>query len=182
MVSIASHLEEGKLPGRLFWNETAYHDETLGRFPSPGFVFELRDPEPWRNLLVTQTSKVSLNGFGDSGHNGIASRNSLKILGNSMVVEGRVGPCTDLSNPRRRLGEAPVQNLDGVRGWMDIPGEVNPFPDIAGLSLETEKGLVRGTSSLLWVETHSSSLLLAIDGQDFGIEIEDHRGDGVGFH
>jgi hypothetical protein len=69
-----------------------------------------------------------------------------------------------------------------MRSWMDIAREINSLPDIAGLSFETEKGLIGGTSSLLWVETHFGSLLLAIDGQDFGIEIEDHRGDGVGFH
>jgi len=65
---------------------------------------------------------------------------------------------------------------------MDIAREVDSFPDIARLSLETEKGLIGGTSSLLWVETHFGSLMLAIDSQDFGIEIEDYRGDRVWFH
>jgi hypothetical protein len=126
MVGIASHLEEGKLPGRLFGNETPYHDEALGRLPSPGFVFELGHPEPRKDFLVGKTPKVSLNRLGDSGHNGIESGDFLKILGNGMVVEGRIGPCTDLSNTRRQLGDTSFQNLDGVRSRMDIPREVDP--------------------------------------------------------
>ena len=106
----------------------------------------------------------------------------MKILGNGMIVEGRIGSCADLSNPGRQLGKTSVQNLDGVRSRMDIAREVDAFPDIARLSLETEKGLIGGTPSLLWVETHFGSLLLAIDSQDFGIEIEDYRGDRVWFH
>ena len=181
MVGIASHLEKRKLPGRFFWDETSYHDEALSGFPSQGFVFELAHPEPREDFLVMQTSKVSLNWFGDSGHDGIESRNFLKVLRYCMVVEGRIGPCTDFSNTRRQLGEASVQNLDGVRSRMDISREVNSFPDMARPPLETEKGLIGGTSSLLWAEPHFGSLLLAIDAQDFGIEIEDYRGDGVGF-
>jgi hypothetical protein len=58
MVGIASHLEKGKLPGRLFGNEASHHDKALGRFPSPGFVFELGHPEPREDFLVRKTSKV----------------------------------------------------------------------------------------------------------------------------
>ena len=182
MVGVASHLEEGKLPGRLFGNETPYHDEALGRFPSPGLVFELGHPESRKDFLVRKTPKVSLNRFGNSGHNGIEGGDFLKIFGNCMVVESRIGPCTDLSNPRRQLGDASLQNPDGVGSRMDIAREVDPFPDIACFSLETEKRLIRRASSLLGVEPHFGSLLLAIDGQDFGIEVEDHRGEGIGLH
>jgi hypothetical protein len=182
MVGIASHLEKRELPGGLVGNKTPHHDEALSGFPSPRFVFELGHPEPGKDLLVMQTSKASLNRFGDSGHNGIERRDSLKILGNCMVVEGRIGSYTDLSNTRGQLGDAFFQNLDGVRSWMDIAREIDSFPDIARLSFETEKGLIRGPSPLLRIEPHSGSLLLSIDSENFGIEVEDYGGERIGFH
>jgi hypothetical protein len=65
---------------------------------------------------------------------------------------------------------------------MDIPREVDSFPDIARLPLEAEKGLIGRTSSLFGIETNPGSLLLAIDRQDLCIEVEDHRGYGIGFY
>jgi hypothetical protein len=65
-----------------------------------------------------------------------------------MIVEGRIGPHANLSNTRRQLGEAFFQDLDGVRSWMDIAGEIDSFPDIACLALEAEKGLIGRAPSL----------------------------------
>lgn len=64
---------------------------------------------------------------------------------------------------------------------MDIAREVISFPNVACLAFKTQKGLIRRTPSLLGVEPHFGSLLLAIDGQDFGVEIENHRREHMGF-
>jgi hypothetical protein len=65
---------------------------------------------------------------------------------------------------------------------MDIAREINPFPDIASFAFEAKKWLIRRTPSLFGVETYAGSLLLAIDGDHFGIQVEDHRRRGSGFH
>lgn len=182
MVGVSGHLEKRKLPGRFFGYEAPHDDEALGSIPPPRFVFELGEPKPRRGFLVRKTSKVLLDRLGDPGDNSIEGRDFLEIFGNRMVVEGRIGPYPNLSDAGRQHRDTFFQNLDCVRSWMDIPREVDPFPDIARLSLETEKGLIGRTSPLFWIEANLGSLLLAINGQDFGIEIEDHRRDGFGFH
>jgi len=90
LVGISSHLEEGKLPGRLLWKKKSNYYESLSGFPSPGFVFKFRDPDSWRDLFVTETRKAVLNGFGDPGHNSIKGRDFLEKLDNRMAVEGRI--------------------------------------------------------------------------------------------
>ena len=103
LVGISSHLEEGELPGRVLWKKTSNYDESLSGFPSPGFVFEFRDPDSRRDLFVTKTPKAVLNGFGDPGHNSIKGRDFLEKLDDRMVVEGRIAPDSNLSNPGGKL-------------------------------------------------------------------------------
>ena len=182
MVGIPRHLEERKLPGRLFGNKTPDHDKALSGFPSPRFVFELGKPKPRRDLLVRKTSEVSLDRLGDPCNNGIESRHFLKVLGNYMIVESRVGPYANLSNIGRQLGDAFFQNLDGVRSRMGIAGEVDPFPDIACFPLETEEGLIGRAPSLFGIEPHFGTLLLSIHRQHFGVEVEDDGRERIGSH
>lgn len=182
MVSISRHLEERELPGRFFGDETSHHDEALSGFPFPGFVFEFGEPKSRRDLFVSKTTQLSLNRLGDLGNDRIGARDLHNILGQGMVVEGRVAPHTDVPDTGRKFGEALLQNIDAVGNGMHIAREINAFPDIACFSFEAEKGLIGRTSSLLWIESDSGSFLLAVDGQNLGIEIEDHRGEGIGFH
>ena len=62
---------------------------------------------------------------------------------------------------------------------MDIARKIASLPDIACFPFEAEKRLIGRTSSLLGVESNPGTLLLAVDCQDLGIEIEDHRGGGT---
>jgi hypothetical protein len=48
------------------------------------------------------------------------------------------------------------------------------MPEIFGDSIETEKGMIRGTTPLLGIVTDPSHLLFAIKDKYGGIEIEDH--------
>lgn len=182
MVSIFRHLEERELPGRFFGDETSHHDEALSGFPFQGFVFEFGEPKSRRDLFVSKTTQLSLNRLGDLGNDRIGARDLHNILGQGMVVEGRVAPHTDVPDTGRKFGKALLQNIDAVGNGMHIAREINAFPDIACFSFEAEKGLIGRTSSLLWIESDSGSFLLAVDGQNLGIEIEDHRGEGIGFH
>jgi hypothetical protein len=68
-----------------------------------------------------------------------------------------------------------------MRSRNNIAREVDSFPDIACLPFETERRLLGMASWLLGVETHFGAFLLPIDGQNLGIEIEAHGGDGSGF-
>jgi hypothetical protein len=63
---------------------------------------------------------------------------------------------------------------------MNIARKITSLPNVACFPLEAEKRLIGGTSSLFGVESNPGTLLLAIDRQDLGIEIEDHRGGGIG--
>lgn len=182
LVGIPSHLEKRELPGGFLWNETANDDESLGRFPSPGFVFELRGPESRGDFFVMEASKVVLDGFGNPSHNGIEGRNFLKELDNRMVVEGRIGPHPDLSNSRGKLQEVSFQKLYGMGSGMNISRQIDALPEISGFAFEAEKGLIRGSSPFPGIVTHSGSFLLTIDRKNLGIEIEDHRREGIGFH
>ncbi|MEM3112624.1 MAG: hypothetical protein QXY90_06255, partial [Candidatus Anstonellales archaeon] len=129
LVGISSHLEKRELPGGFLWDETANDDESWGRFPSPGFVFELRDPTPRGDFFVMETSKVVLDGFGNPSHNGIEGRNFLKKFDNRMVVEGRIGPDPNLSNSRGKLQEASFQELYGMGSGMNISRQIDTLPD-----------------------------------------------------
>ena len=65
---------------------------------------------------------------------------------------------------------------------MRIAREIGPFPDIPGFAFEAKERLIRRTTSLFGVEPDASSLLLAIDRDHVGIQVEDHGGKRVGFH
>ena len=65
---------------------------------------------------------------------------------------------------------------------MRIAREIRPFPDIAGFPLEAKERLIRWPASLFGVEPYPGSLLLAIDRDHVGIQVEDHGGKGVGLH
>ena len=182
MVSISRHLEERELPGRFFGDETSHHDEALSGFPFPGFVFEFGEPKSRRDLFVSKTTQLSLNRFGNLGNDRIGARDLHNILGQGMVVEGRVAPHTDVPDTGRKFGKALLQNIDAVGNGMHIAREINAFPDIACFSFEAEKGLIGRTPSLFGVEPYSGSLLLSIDRQHFGVEVEDHRGNRIGLY
>jgi hypothetical protein len=70
-------------------------------------------------------------------------------------------------------------------GWCGAPDEHCPrdtsLPDIAS-STEAKERLIRRAASLFGVEPYAGSLLLAIDRDHIGIQVEDHGGKGVGFH
>jgi hypothetical protein len=182
MVGVASHFEEGELPGRFLWNETANYYESLGCSPSPWFVFKLRNPKPRRDFLVVKAPKVVLDRFGDPSHNGIEGRNSLEKLHDRMIVECRVTPHTNLSDPGGQFRNTPLQKLYGMGSGMDIARQIDSLPDISCFPFETEEGLIGRPSSFLWIVANSGSLLLTIDSKDFGIEIEYCRREGIGFH
>jgi hypothetical protein len=182
MVGVSSHLEKRKLPGRFFGDEAPHNDKALGSIPPPRFVFEFGEPKPRRGLLVRKASEESLDRLGDPGDNRIECGDSLEVFGNRMIVEGRIGSDPNLSNSRRQLGDTFFQNPDGMRSRMDIAGEVDSFPDIARLPLETEKRLIGRASPLLGVEAHFGALLLPINSQNLGIEIEDHGNKRMGLH
>ena len=182
MVGVSGHFEKRKLPGRFFGYEAPHDDESLRSIPPPWFVFELGEPNPRGDFFVGKTSEVLLDRLGDPGDNSIESRDFLEVFGNRMIVEGRVGSYPNLSDAGRQHRDAFFQNLDCVRSRMDVSRQVDPFPDIARLPLETEKGLVGGTPSLFWIEANLGSLLLSIDCQNLCIEVEDDRGDGIGLH
>ena len=65
---------------------------------------------------------------------------------------------------------------------MRIAREIRPFPDIAGLAFEAKERLIRRAASLFGVEPDAGSLLLAIDCDHVGIQVEDHGRKGIGFH
>ena len=98
LIGISGHLEERKLPGRLLGDPTSDDDETLDPFPTPGLVFELGQPDPWRDLLVSKAPEGSSNRSGDPSPDGIARRNVLEVFGQGMIVEGRVGPNANPAN------------------------------------------------------------------------------------
>jgi hypothetical protein len=182
LVGISSHLEKGELPRGFLWKETSYHHKALGCFPSPGFVFELRNPESRRDLLVMKTPKVMLDRLGDPGYDGIESWDFLEILCDSMVVEGRVATHANLSYPRGQLRDTSLQEVYCMGSGMDISRKIHSLPYISCFAFETKEGLIGRPSSFLGIVAHFGSFLLAIDSQDFGIEIEDYRGEGLGFH
>ena len=182
LVGISPHLEEGELPGRFLWKKTSNDDESLSGFPSPGFVFEFRAPDSRRDLLVTKPPKVMLDRLGDSSHNGIEGLNFLEKFDDRMVVEGRIAPDSNLSNSRGQLRYASLQEIDGMRSRMDIAREIDSFPNISCFAFEAEKGLIGRPSPFLWIVAHPGSFLLTVDRKNLGIEVDDHRGERIGFH
>jgi len=65
---------------------------------------------------------------------------------------------------------------------MDIAREIDSFPNISCFAFEAEKGLIGRPSPFLWIVADPGSFLLTVDRKDLGIEIEDHRGERIGFH
>jgi len=182
MVGISGHFEERKLPGGFFGNEAPDDNEALGSLPANRFVFELGQPGLRKNFFVGKRAEVSPNGSGDFGHNGVGTWDGLDIFDHAVVVEGGIGTCPDISNARWQFGKALLQKRDGVGHWIRIAREIGPFPDIPGFAFEAKERLIRRTTSLFGVEPDASSLLLAIDRDHVGIQVEDHGGKGIGFH
>ena len=182
MVRIPGHLEERHLPGRFFGNEAPDDNEALRSLPANRFVFELCHPNLRKNFLVRKRAEVSPDGFGNPGHNGVGTWDRLDIFGEAVVVERRIGTHPNISDARWQFGEAFLQKRDGVGHRMSIAREIGSFPDIAGFAFEAKERLIRRAASLFGVEPDTGSLLLAIDRDDVGIQVEDHGGKRVGFH
>ena len=72
--------------------------------------------------------------------------------------------------------------MDRVGQRMRIAREIRPFPDIAGFALEAKERLIRRAASLFGVESYAGSLLLTVDCDHVGIQVEDHGGKGFGLH
>jgi hypothetical protein len=162
--------------------KTSNYYESLNGFPSPGFVFEFRDPDSRRDFFVMETPKVMLDRLGDSSHNGIEGLNFLEKLDDRMIVEGRVASHTKLSDLGGQLQNTSLQKVYGMGCRMDIAREIDSFPYISCFAFEADKGLIGRPSSFFGIVAHSGSFLLAIDRKDLGVEIEDYRGERSGFH
>ena len=182
MVGISGHLEKRELPRGFFGNEAPDDNEALCSLPAHRFVFELCQPGLRKNFLVGKRAEVSPNGFGNPGDNGVGTGDFLDIFGDAVVVEGGIGSHSDISNTRGQFGEALLQKRDGVGYRMCIAREIRPLPDIAGFAFEAKERLIRRAASLFGVESYAGSLLLTIDGDHVGIQVEDHGEKGFGLH
>jgi len=57
---------------------------------------------------------------------------------------------------------------------MGISGPEFPVPEIFGHSIETEKGMIRGTPPFLGIVPDPSHFLFAIKDKNGGIQVEDY--------
>jgi len=89
------------------------------------------------------------------------------------IEETRIGADPDLTHPRRDFGKAGRQQVYGAVTGVHVAGAEFPMPEISRLSLEANPGMIGGTTVLAWIVADVGLLLMPVQGQHRGIQVED---------
>ena len=154
---------------------TADYDETMRLLPIARLIVEAsRLPAVLPEGMITKILNLLLNRGGHFGYDRVTGVFLVERLDKFVVVESRIGADADtVEILRYLLFDGRPQGLSsGSR--MGISRTQNPMPDIPAVSLETDQGMITGTSGLGWVVADFGSFdFPAEDRQDGRIEIED---------
>lgn len=90
-----------------------------------------------------------------------------------VVVKAFVCADYDVTGACWNLGEAGSQKLENAAGSMNISGTQLAMPEVLGLPLETQQGVVASSPALDRVVTNARLFLFPVDHQHRRVQVED---------
>jgi len=185
MINVAGIFEQSQLLGflRIFWNRTTNHNETmlvvpllmnvLEEFPRLPAIVEFVEPAP---LRFGFESRIFL------GHDDVTTASGVEESNYSLSVESRIHPEANAASGdfRGSLVQAHLQELDRSGRGSGISRAQSSVPEFLAMCFETEERMIRPSSRFLGIVANSSTLLFAVNSNDYRIQIENQAGAFVG--
>lgn len=91
-----------------------------------------------------------------------------------VVVKARIRAHPYLTRRSGQLRKAGPEQPNGSTGGMHIACAEFPLPEISGLPLEADEGMIRGSAALARIVPNMRSLLMPVQGQHRRVQIEQH--------
>lgn len=176
LVMVLPLFEEGQLFGGFFGLRSSDDDEAIGMRPSKRLVMELGRFHASGGRGITKMREFPFDRSGQLGDEDEEGVMRLDPFHELMVVEPFIGTDQDGSDSFRDLGETSGQKVLRTGGGMGVPGSEFPMPEVFGDSFEAEERVIRGATSLERIIPDTGTLLLSIEDQDGGIDVEDEAG------
>ncbi len=173
LVVILAKLEEGQLLARFFGLGPADDDKAIGPRPPNGLIAELRHVDATAGTHILQMRQLAFDRGRQAGDNHEPSPLRVEPLDQRVVVKPFVRADNHQPDPGRNLPEARRKQVAGSTGRMDIARPQLAMPEVFGPPLEAEQRVVRRPTALDRVVADPCALLIAIDHQDGGVDIED---------
>lgn len=101
-------------------------------------------------------------------------------LDHLVVVEPGIRANPDLVHRFGQLTEARLEQLDRPPGGVDVAGPQFPMPAVLGLPLEADQRVVRGAPPLAWIVANARLLLMPVQRQHRGVQVQQDPAEGVG--
>ena len=173
VVVILVELEERQLGGGLLGLRASHHDEPVGMRPASRLVAELGDLDPTTWAGIPQVRQLAFDGGRPARDDHEAGSLPFEPLDQRVVVKPFVRADNHQPDPGRNLRETRREQVEGPAGGMGIARPQFAMPEVLGPSLEAEQRVVRRSAALDRVVADPCPVLVAIDHQDSGVDIED---------
>jgi hypothetical protein len=154
------------------------HDEPIGMGPAGRLVAELGHLDASTGTDVPQTRQFAHDRGGQASNDHKSGPLSFQPLDQLVVVKPFVRADNRPPDPGRDLREARREEVERPAGGMRIPWSQLAVPEVLGLPLEAEQGVIRRPDPLDRVVADPSLLLTAIDHQHRGVHVQDQPGRG----
>jgi len=128
---------------------------------------------PGLGAYVPQVRQLAFDRGGQAGDNHEAGFVRLQPFDQGMIVKPFVGADDHRSDPGRDLREAGREEVECPAGGMRIAGPQLAMPEVLALALEAEQRVIRWPAALDRIVADPRLLLVAIDDQHRGVDIED---------
>jgi len=173
LVVILAQLEQRELGGRFLGLGPADHHEAIGPQPMGRLIPKLGDLDPAAGTGVLEMGEFAFDRPRQAGHDHETGPPGFQPFDDLVVVKPFVGAENRQPDSRWPLCETRREQVECPTGGVGVAGAQLPMPEVLGLPLETQQGMIRGPSTLDRVVADLGLLLLAVEDEDGRIDIED---------
>ena len=170
---ISAQLQQRQLLGRLLGLWPSDDDEAVGMRPPSGLVAEFGDLDSSAGTHETQVCQLAFDRGGQASDDDKARPMLLQPRDQRVIVKPFVGADDDRPDSAGNLRQACGEQVQCSIGRMNIARPQLAVPKVLALALETEQWVIRGTAPLDRVVTAPRLLLLTVDDEHGGVDIED---------
>src|SRR6266705_247990 len=183
-VAVATVLEECQLFGldRVLRYRTAHHHKAPSLGPAVGLVSKLGHLEPALELVEARRPRALFDWPVFFGDDNIAQALIFQAADELAAEESRVGPNPDApaTDMRGHLGQATLKKENHSSVGRSIARSQRAVPKLLAIGLEAQQRVIRAAAFLFGIVANPGFLLMAIEGQDHGVQIEDQTGGSFG--
>jgi len=173
LVVIPAELEERQLVAGLLGLESPDDDEARGMEPPNGLIAEFGNLDPMAGADIPQVRQLAFDRGSESGNDDEPSAVGFQPLDERMVVKPFVRADNRQPDPSRPLRETRREQVECPPGGVGIAGAQLSVPEVLGPPFETEQGVIRWSPAFERIVADRGLLLLAVEHQHSGVDIED---------